>query len=541
MEQQYLDLCKDILENGIDSDDRTGVGTRSVFARQMRFDLSKGFPLLTTKKMFTRGMIEELLWFIRGSVDVTELEDKNVNFWSSWKRQDGTIGDGYGHQMRGIEYFKPVVPKLYKRPEYIKYPKWSMEIPDHDSEKMFNNPAKIRIGDIYEIPEFEDKITILKRVLNPKINRSAWLCQFHSNGHKKIVSYGQITRGKVKNEFYPSVSGVGYYGNIDIKSIDSGHKFLINTWRDMIKRCYDKNSMAYKSYGGKGVHVSEEWLNFSNFYKDVISLSKFSCKIEYPSEYSLDKDVLYASNRYGKDTCIWASKKEQDANLSNSKYFTAKSPDGRIEKFYSTGNMGRKYGINHSHIHMCLNKNLAVKKAKGWTNFEYMEEPDGMRLRYRNVDQLKETIAEIKNNPLSRRLIISLWNTHDIDYMELPCCHGNIIQFSIRGGKISCMMYQRSGDGLLGVPVNIASYALLTHMIAQVCDLEVGEFIHTIGDAHIYSNHFEQVEKQINRKPFPFPRLELNKDVKNIDDFTIDDIKIIGYKCHPAIKGEVAV
>ena len=156
------------------------------------------------------------------------------------------------------------------------------------------------------------------------------------------------------------------------------------------------------------------------------------------------------------------------------------------------------------------------------------------------VDQVTDLIKQIKTNPDSRRLIISAWNVADLSKMALMPCH-TLFQFYVADGKLSCQLYQRSADFFLGVPFNIASYALLTMMIAQVCDLEPGEFIHTFGDAHIYNNHIEQVNLQLSRKPLPLPTMKLNPSVKNIFDFTFEDFTLENYQSHPAIKAPVAV
>ncbi|WJQ80207.1 thymidylate synthase [Brevibacillus brevis] len=263
--KQYLDLCQRILDEGVTKEDRTGTGTTSVFGHQMRFDLSEGFPMVTTKKLHMKSIIHELLWFLSGDTNVRYLQENGVRIWNEWADENGDLGPVYGSQ-----------------------------------------------------------------------------------------------------------------------------------WR---------------SFTGR---------------------------------------------------------------------------DGKT------------------------------------------------------VDQIQWVIDEIKRNPDSRRLIVSAWNPAELDKMALPPCH-LLFQFYVANGKLSCQLYQRSGDTFLGVPFNIASYALLTHMVAHVTGLEVGDFVHTIGDAHLYLNHIEQVKLQLTRQPKPLPKLVLNPDVTSIFDFKYEDIEIVGYESHPHIKGEVAV
>ncbi len=289
--QQYLDLCRHVLEHGEKREDRTGTGTISTFGYQMRFDLTKGFPLLTTKKVFYRGIFEELLWFLSGNTNIKPLVDKKVGIWNEWP--------------------------------YDKYSK----SPDFKGETLEEFIEKIR-----DDQEFADKY----------------------------------------------------------------------------------------------------------------------------------------------------------------------------------GNLGPVYG-------------------KQWRDFN-------------GVDQISQLIEGIKNNPFSRRHLVVAYNPSEVKDMALPPCH-SLFQFyvSADGKKLSCQLYQRSGDVFLGVPFNIASYSLLLAMVAQVCDLEPYEFIHTFGDVHIYLNHLDQINEQLSRTPRPLPKLVLNKDVKNIFDFKYEDIKIEDYDPYPAIKGAVSV
>lgn len=158
----------------------------------------------------------------------------------------------------------------------------------------------------------------------------------------------------------------------------------------------------------------------------------------------------------------------------------------------------------------------------------------------RSVDQISQVIEQIKTNPNSRRLIVSAWNVAEIENMALPPCH-TLFQFYVANGRLSCQLYQRSADVFLGVPFNIASYALLTMMIAQVCDLEAGDFVHTLGDAHLYLNHLEQARLQLTRQPYPLPQMRINPAVKSIFDFEYADFELLNYQAHPSIKAEISV
>ena len=297
--KQYLDLLKKIKEDGIVKSDRTGTGTRSIFGYQMRFDLSEGFPLLTTKRVFLKGVIHELLWFLAGDTNIKYLVDNGVHIW------------------------------------------------DND---------------------------------------------------------------------------------------------------------------AYR------------------FYKEL-------CAKQGVEPISMEEFLVAAQQQ------------------------TPSPIEG-----YAYGNLNHVYGY----------------QWRSWGK------PDGSA-----IDQIKQVIDTIKNNPDSRRMIVSAWNVADVEDMALPPCHV-LFQFYVADGKLSCQLYQRSADTFLGVPFNIASYALLTMMIAQECGLQAGEFVHTLGDTHLYLNHMEQVDEQLSRSPRTLPTMRLNPDVKSVFDFKYEDFTLEGYDPHPTIKAPMS-
>ena len=314
-EQAYLDLCKAILEKGTVKDDRTGTGTISLFGYQMRFDLSEGFPLLTTKRVPFKLIASELLWFIKGDTNIKYLLENNNNIWNEW---------------------------AFKR--------W-VESSDYQGPDMTNFGLRSLEDDVFRI-QYEEQLDKFKKL---------------------ILEDNQFAR----------------------------------------------------EYGELG-------------------------------------DV------YGKQWRAWKT---------------------------TTGEF---------------------------------------------IDQLKQVIEMIKNNPSSRRLIVSAWNPEDVPTMALPPCH-TLFQFNVSEGKLSCQLYQRSADVFLGVPFNIASYSLLTHLIAKECNLEVGEFIHTLGDAHIYLNHVDQVKIQLSREPRALPELKISEELQSVFDCEMKHISIENYNPHPTIKAPIAV
>lgn len=467
IETKYLQLATDAIYTGEEVADRTGTGAYSIFGPQIDHDFRDGFPLLTTKKVFWRGVVEELLWMLRGSVDVNELEDKNIKIWSEWKNEFGTIGKGYGWQWRGWEKVELIEPRTFKQTN-----------------------SRIR------------KYNLSKNII-PNI------CSVATSGNTKVTDY--------PTEY--------------------------NIWNEMIHRCYDNNRGHFKNYGGRGIHVSLRWLNFENFLKDLPTLENYSLWKAFPKEYELDKDY-YCTNRYSRKTCLFLSKRENRLNTTKSKLVKVYFPDyDEIENPESTElivdipRFADLYSLDRSTVYSCVRGQS--KQIKGF-RFEEIK-LKGTIARVKTYDQIRDLIASIKTNPDCRRLIVSAWNPADIDRMKLPPCHC-FFQFKVYGKKLHLKLYQRSADAFLGVPFNIASYALLQCIIAKHTGLEPGRFIHTFGDFHVYKNHKDQMLLQISREVRKFPTLKISdKAVNDISEYTFDDFQLIGYDPHPAIKGEVSV
>lgn len=222
-------------------------------------------------------------------------------------------------------------------------------------------------------------------------------------------------------------------------------------------------------------------------------------------------EILHGTRDAAKTT-IWADNAQADYWRPRAQY---------------PGDLGRVYGVQWRHWRYISGNHSMLK-------------PGGLEIDWDERDQLSDLIAGIKKDPHGRRHILTAWNPGELDRMALPPCHC-FAQFYVADGKLSCQMYQRSCDMFLGVPFNIASYSLLTAMVAQVCDLQMGDFVHVLGDAHIYLNHIEQVNEQLNREPLPAPQLWLNPDIRDISEFTMADIRLEGYQSHAAIHAEMAV
>ena len=445
----YEELLQEILDNGNHKEDRTGTGTISLFGKQLRWDLSQGFPLITTKKVAWKAVRGELLWFINGDTNNKSLQEDNIKIWNEWADKDGSLGAIYGSSWRS----------------------W----PDKN-----NSPI----------------IEIEKRTVSH-------------------LSYQQDTcpiNSTVNDNSPKTVCNIGTIGDT---TINDSNKRLYDLWVNLIRQCYDPTHYNYYLYGNQNYTVNSQWLTFSNFEKTISTVPGYA-------QWSRHKPLVLSSDYYGStvfspDTTVFLERNDNSI-LSD----TILEVNG--DKFADYGELIRS-GKYDDYPASSI-KSITARDGYVWR-------------RRRYIDQLSQVIEQIKNNPDSRRLLVNSWNVSELENMALPPCH-LLFQFYVADGKLSCQLYQRSADMFLGVPFNIASYSLLTHMIAQQAGLEVGEFVWTGGDCHIYTNHIAQVKEQLSREARPYPQLELNHR-NSIYDYTINDAQVVGYDPHPTIKAPVSV
>lgn len=482
----YEDLLAEVAAVGVAKGDRTGTGTSSVFGRQIRFDLSKGFPLIWTKRVHWPSIAYELLWFLRGETNVKWLQDRGVTIWNEWSKYG--VGNGVNDVDRKV-----------------------IEVP-------------VRVVPSDEIAEsMEDA--------DPR--------------------HGILDR-------------------------EGGA--LFSCWKKMLNRCYNESAHNFGMYGGAGVRVCTRWMTFENYLADVKGLLNWDKKAKDWSGFELDKDY-YGSKVYSPDTTIWLGTDENNLYTKSSRPFSVTDEAGKKEIFLSLSQAERKLRVPRATLSRLLNddnKNGQSglkgnnRSKSGWV-FRYEQPSEGYNFRLSmldgdlgpvygsqwrswptpdggQIDQIAKVIESIRKNPSGRRHIVTAWNPAEVDSMALPPCHA-FFQFYVAPGvdgapgKLSCQLYQRSADMFLGVPFNIASYALLTHMVAQQTGLDVGEFIWTGGDVHIYDNHTDQVAKQLGRLDDirSYPELKFHRVPDSIFDYTFEDFEIIGYDPHPLIKAPVAV
>lgn len=510
--QQYHDALREILDNGIETTDRTGTGTIATFGMQMKFDLAKGFPLVTTKKLHLKSIIHELLWFVRGDTNNNSLKANNVSIWNEWSGKYGQLGPVYGSAWRYA--------------------------PASDQNKMVEVPVRVDQDADFVEPE----IVWLDKIECDLNTDDMWAVGV-TTGKNSIYTV-QTKSGFVRHISRPNwralklpewfdgyartVAGVGFLGNPEISD-----ERLHTLWFNMISRCYNPDHPHYHLYGGAGVTVSPVWHSYERFQKTIASVPFFHLWEAGAPGVCLDKDY-FGSRVYSPSTCIFIYQK-MNTRLKNDTALEIKGV-----KYSCWAHFEEVSGLRSDYMSAQLRKG---KKYKDYApeDVRIIEPREGYVWRQQLFfDQIAHLIEQIRKTPDSRRLIVSAWHPADIEKMALPPCH-TMWQVRILGGKLHLQLYQRSGDMFLGIPFNIASYSLLAHMLAHVTGYEVGTFVHTIGDAHIYSNHMDQVKEQLSREPRALPTLEIARHVDSIDDFRFEDFIIHGYDPHPAIKAPVAV
>jgi thymidylate synthase len=530
--KQYHDLLRHILAHGTRKTDRTGTGTLSVFGYQMRFDLAEGFPLLTTKKVHTKSIVHELLWFLQGDTNIRYLKENGVSIWDEWADAEGNLGPVYGKQWRSWHKLVEIEPVWFERPAP------QIDTPFEKTIQVDASEEFELLGQRFENPRFGAYVVVrsyrLPRSEGSTSSRVALDVQFEKTGYvARGCTRQAVLAGQVRDPYAPDFLGVACTGQVS-RFDPAVVNLLRETWKGIIKRCYDPHHVGYAPYGGRGVFVDHRWLVFEYFVEDVQKLPNWWLKLDYPQDYSLDKD-FYGTNKYSRETCLWLSKEEQNLNSSRTRPFIATDPQGNELYCLSIGSLVKKFGLKSVCISNCLNGR--AKEHHGW---KFRKIKTDKLTRIRIFDQMKEVVSAIRHTPNSRRLIVNAWNVADLEGMKLPPCHMNV-QFYVADGRLSCQLYQRSADVFLGVPFNIASYALLTMMVAQVTNLQPGEFVWTGGDTHLYLNHLEQVETQLSRTPRPLPTMRLNPDVRDLFAFRYEDFTLENYDPWPAIKAPVAV
>ena len=513
-EQQYLDLLQELIVYGTVKSDRTGTGTLSKFGHQMRFNLAEGFPLLTTKKVHFPSVVSELLWFLQGKLSTDYLNENSNRIWNPNAEKSGqknpvrfnstNIGNMYGMAWRMLPC-EPHGMVTFKRYTY-----------EDDYTQVHTCPEI----DKYYLPNPKIKYSNTAGkyfVLGKQGNK--FVIKFEATGSYKVVN---TLCKSIKDNYLPNTESVGYLGdNYDWNN--PTHKNLYRKWQDMLIRCYNPRDNP-SSYGK--IHVCKRWLNFSNFLKDAYSLWGFQEYVDSGYTHQLDKDYR-GSDYYSPDTCLFLpSELNKSLNSGGTGLNTIYEYQGNF--FHSRESLQASRGRTRK---ASLPKDIIIHQDTA----THVVRPIIW------IDQLDRAINLIKTDPNSRRIVIDAWNPRGEENASLGICHP-MFQFYVQDGKLSCQLYQRSADTFLGVPFNIASYALLTHIVAQYTGLAVGDFVWVGGDVHLYKNHTEQAALQLSREGYPLPQIKLDIPIGvAFDQLEHDHFTLEGYQSHPAIKAEVAV
>lgn len=541
--KQYQELLKSINENGTwkKAARENMPRTKSLFGPQMRFNLQEGFPIVTTKKVSFRWILFELLWFLKGDTNIKFLVDRKCNIWNDDQKnfsnknnwtEEGSLGYQYGWLWR-----------TWGKEDRKWQPKPILNI-NLPLEKPSDCKKSKKVGKFVKSNKNLDVLVL------DYLGKSMFKVQFQNTGTIINISSSNLTKGEMRDPYAPNEFNTCCgkdNGEMDQKI----RRKLYVTWENMISRCYDKTHTSYKNYGGKGKYVDNRWLCFEYFAEDCVKLNGWENKIKDWESYHLDKDLIGRGYIYSKKDCVWLHKNDNLAKNERTTYFTFENKEsGETYRTNNVSEFGRKFNLGKKFI-KSYSSHLLKGKIESYEGWRLINTED---LSNKGVDQIKELIEGLKSNPEGRRHIVTSWNPSTLDDMALTACHalfqmncreltleervnrfldnytGDDVRFfddehaetvcndnKIPQYYLDCHLYQRSADSMLGIPFNIASYALLTHIIAQICNFVVGDFIHTFGDCHIYENHLEAVEEQLQREPKPLPTLKIERKFENID------------------------
>ena len=561
--KQYHKLLEDILEHGEDVNDRTGVGTRSIFGYQMRFNLSAGFPAVTTKKLAWKAVVGELLWLLEGSTDERRLAELTfgkhraelVGKSTIWTANADAQGKALGYvNTDTVKQLGPVYGYSWSRlentnNEIIEVERRLIEQrhDTFDKQDLCVSNDKVKddfIGKTLMSNHGREFFVVDKRMTG---SNSEYKVQFLDTHDTMWVTRPNLRSGQVGKQIICGVAVNDYEGKI--YQTDLG-KRIHTLWYNMIRRCYDENLPEFVYYGAKGIRVCKRWHRLSNFVSDIEKIPNYYSWVKNPTDYDLDKDY-YNSDGYSPTTCVFIKSGHNSSLQNNSIDFNSAKicifPDGKTEKFLFNKDLMAIYpekNFTNDGIRLAVLKGGKHRGCK----FSRVACSEGRVFRKKLLNsQLDYVAAALKNEPDSRRIILTAWVPQLIQDMALPPCH-YAIQFRVINGKLNCMLTMRSNDVFLGAPFNIASYALLTHILAREAGLNVGELIYSIGDAHIYHNHFDQVKEQLSREEFPLPELSIADDFNlstGLDGVfpldSVDKFKLLNYNSHSTIKAEMAV
>ena len=540
--KQYLDLLRHVLENGSERSDRTGTGTIGVFGYQMRFNLKEGFPAVTTEKLAWKAMTSELLWFLEGSDDErrlaeimygkdrSELNGKRTIWTDNANKQgkdleydDGILGPVYGRNWKFWNASSTTAFPVKRRTfndDGVMFEREETQQVQPSTNKNVGKTFTNKFGQRYVVFGVGDFIP------NGNSRKRSYNIQYtNTNSIYNVSSVGDGVSHR--DGFEPTLYNVGLLGYYQKKKETADNKKLRRTWEMMISRCYNPKDSCYERNKNNSVVVCERWKVLSNFITDAKTLPGW---FMYKSgqDMVLDKDYYGESNPYNPHTSVFVPFYWNRQHRGDAKSMVYHSTSGPV--YFCTENDARHYFNKRS-----LSALLKIP------NLVYYNSSDFVVRHKLPVDQISDLIHGLKSDPFGRRHIITGWNPTTLDNIALPSCHC-FSQFYVNSNnELSCQLYQRSADVFLGVPFNIASYALLTHMLAQVCGLKVGEFVWSGGDVHIYSNHVEQVKEQLTRVPDTLPVLWMDHTITDIDSFKMDSFRLEHYYPQETIKAPMAI